>query len=171
MKVVETRPPNYENVDSRNPAIFLAGPIQGAPDWQKLAVHELARTSPFDIFIFNPRVSGISSHSYEQQVKWEKSHLERARDNGAILFWFAAQDFSIPYPQKRAYAQTSRIEFGRAIGWRDYNARVKVLLGIDLLYKGGNERYLRSCADEHSILIHSSLGALCLDAIKQLEKL
>lgn len=160
-------PPKKESSDSE-PAVFLAGPIQGAPNWQDEAINIIGgipRKRPLGVY--NPRVAGELEHSYADQIAWEKFHLLRARDYGAIIFWFAAQDLSLPYPQGRSYAQTSRIEFGRVMGWLDCVPRgVNVALGFDSCYEGGNEQYIRSCAEEYEIAVHNNIITLCHEAVK-----
>ncbi len=165
MAIVEHRPPSLDHYLDGRPAVFLAGPIQGAPDWQEQAIqifaHEYTRFPALNIF--NPRFGKVSSHNYAQQVLWEKRQLERARDHGAILFWFAAKDGSLPYEEGRAYAQTSRVELGRAFGWRDYNGGVKIVIGIEPGYRG-SEKYFKTLADEYDMPIYENLGGLCLAA-------
>lgn len=180
MRVYEHRPPTaLIYPEAIEPTIFLAGPIQGAPDWQaealnllEAAYHEGAYPGLRDLHVCNPRAPEPLSHSYEVQVAWEKAGLRRARQYGAILFWFAAKDDRLPYESGRAYAQTSRVEVGRVFGWRDYDD-VQVLLGIDPAYQGGSARYLRAMADEvhpafGPMKVHDSLQAVCSAAVEAL---
>ena len=150
------------------PGIFLAGPIQGAPNWQQESETMLDRVSlkrGLDFNIYNPRADNFDPKDEAAQKHWEKTYLKRARDSGAILFWLAAQDFSIEdYPEGRSYAQTTRIELGRAFGWRDYNPRTRIVLGIDPNYEGGSDGYIVSCAEEYDLVVHQDLGRLCLHA-------
>jgi hypothetical protein len=159
----------YSIYHTERPGIFLAGPIQGAPDWQQVAMDKIAVASDrrrVDLAVFDPRVEKFFPENKTKQIQWEKTYLERARNHGAILFWFAAQDLTIDdYPEGRAYAQTSRIEFGRVMGWMDYNSRVRTVIGIDPEYEGGNYEYIKNCADEYSIPIHQDLGQLCMHAV------
>jgi len=159
------RPPKIR--DNNGPGIFLAGPIQGAPNWQSDAEHHFASLLRNDtvVNIFNPRADSLD-HTKEHQIRWEKKYLLHARRYGAILFWFAAQDYSIEdYPEGRAYAQTSRIEFGRSIGWKDYDHLVRLGVGIDPQYSG-NVDYIKSCAAEHEIPVHENLGQLCSHVVE-----
>jgi hypothetical protein len=175
------QPPLMEAIDDV-PGIFLAGPIQGAPNWQKQFIKILKNEfkAPLSrrvinfirrqkqtpsLLVFNPRFSGEMEHSPDEQVLWEKRHLERARDFGAIIFWFAAKDDSIPYEEGRTYAQTSRIELGRAFGWKDYNSSVNILIGVEPGYKG-NENYFKTMTDEYNLPIYRDLGSLCQAAVE-----
>src|SRR3989344_7106129 len=100
MGIAEHRPPEPLDYSATSePTIFLAGPIQGAPNWQAEAAVTI--TSAHDssgraLHICSPRVTGRSTHSYEEQVAWEKAGLRNARDYGVVLFWFAARDDSLP---------------------------------------------------------------------------
>ncbi len=79
------RPSPDHHVALDRPAVFLAGPIQGAPDWQALAI-EMLRGEDADIF--SPRSVGPVP-AYEVQVSWERAHLDRAGRNGVVMFWLA----------------------------------------------------------------------------------
>lgn len=162
----EHLPPTYYETGDE-PGIFFAGPIQGAPDWQAQALEIIDAVPKSDsLHIFNPRARSVTSYSYEDQVAWEKHYLERARDYGAVLFWLAAQDYSLPYESGRAYAQTTRIEFGRAMGWLDYEPTLNIVIGIDSDYRGGSERYIRTCAEEFQLEVYSRLEDTCKAAAR-----
>ena len=154
-------PPHYNAIQEDAPLIFLAGPIQGAPDWQTSTADELLHHLP-DSNVASPRrVADIDSprFDYKEQVTWEKYHLRRSRALGVIAFWFAAQDPTIPYETGRAYAQTSRIEIGRLFGWADHEP-FPLVIGFDKDYTvqgGGSERYVRTMADEHDIPVLDTL--------------
>jgi len=71
-------------------AIFLAGGIDRAPDWQKDAIAYIKKKySKLDLAILNPRRSTpFTTEDYEarsEQVSWEFMHLRYAN---VILFWF-----------------------------------------------------------------------------------
>lgn len=168
MRVVEFRPVQVDEEFDDDPCLFLTGPIQGAPNWQADAIEILTHVrSRGDLRVYNPRSDNLGSHTYKQQVGWEKKHLTRARDYGAILFWFAAQDPSVPYPEGRAYAQTTRIEFGRALGWSDYDQYgLDIVIGFDRNYNGGNESYVRLAAAEHNIPVYCDLEQTCRKAAR-----
>jgi hypothetical protein len=143
--------------------LFLAGPIQGAPDWQSEAISLIKeRQNDFELsrlHIANPRREYIDgTFSYPEQVAWEKRNILRAAKYGAVLFWFAKQDPTIEYESGRAYAQTSRVEFGRVCGWKDYALNLKLIIGIEPGYTG-SERYFRTCADEHHLTVYEDLAS------------
>lgn len=157
-------PPKYEKITG--PLIFLAGPIQGAPDWQKEAIEILKNLTP-DIHIASPRRSIESrgqfpEKDYHEQVEWEHHYLDYAAKNGVILFWLAKEAENI---SGRAYAQTTRFELGEAVA-RHYIKGIKVVVGIE---KGfSNERYLRKtiAAKAQDIPLLDNLADTCKTAIK-----
>lgn len=142
--------------------IFLAGPIQGATDWQTEAIRLLNT----NYHVANPRHDYAEDEfDFDKQVEWEWQQLERAAEHGGILFWFAAQDYNEPYEEGRAYAQTSRIEFGEVFGWKKYNSSLNVALGIDPGYEGGNESYFRKKANHFNVPVRDSLRLTCRDVL------
>ena len=113
--------------------IFLAGPIQGAPEWQ----NNIPNISN-EIIWLSPRRENYDNFNYEEQVIWETNCLRIA---DIILFW-------IPEPleiiEGRDYAQTTRTEFG------EYLARgKKVIIGIN--NKFPRRRYFESKCKQYGI--------------------
>src|SRR5690242_6270198 len=96
------RPPHYS--DMAGPIVFLAGPIQGAPDWQFEAV-ELLHAGDHRLNIASPRrlEAWNTGNDYNEQVDWETHHLRQAAREGVILFWLARE---AEHRCDRAYAQT-----------------------------------------------------------------
>lgn len=170
MEIIQHQPPNAANLTLHDRAIFLAGPIQGAPNWQAQAVNRLQDyDSAIGAHVFNPRRPFLAENfNYEQQVMWEKAYLRRAARFGAIIFWFARQDPKLPYEKGRAYAQTSRIEFGRVMGWLDTQPDIKLSIGVEPGYSG-SEKYFKSCAAEFGLPIHTELGKTCDDAAELIQ--
>lgn len=168
--ISERRPPEPLYIPDTDQVIFLAGPIQGAPNWQQEAVFRIAHlhNSPDTLHVLNPRREVVGDEfDYAQQVEWEIRGLERAVKLGGILFWFAARDYSIDVAKERCYAQTSRIEFGIVTGWRDYNPDLNVSIGIEPGYRG-SDKYFRKRAADYPIPIFDSLENVCRDSINSL---
>lgn len=133
-------PPDYPNLNSFEPVIFLAGPIQGAEDWQTAAtkmVRHRATTA-------NPRRPEFHSGDFDSQVKWETYWLNRA---DAIVFWLAPEHEHLC---ERAYAQTTRFELGE---W-SLKAPHKISVGADPKFPG--LRYLKT-RFQHTMKIFDSL--------------
>ncbi|MBS3148784.1 hypothetical protein J4219_07925 [Candidatus Woesearchaeota archaeon] len=143
--------------------IFLAGPIQGAPNWQAIAVQYLLSKRE-DLLIANPRADlsdGKLSHTFEEQVDWETYHLKQAGHDGAILFWLAKET---EHFCTRAYAQTTRFELGE---WRMRHSRDGALLVIGIESGFTNERYIRHRLKENpDIPVRSTLEETCDAALK-----
>src|SRR5215470_516294 len=128
-------PPEYPAIDGS--LVFLAGPIQGARDWQAEAVRLLG-THAADLHVANPRREyPPGTFEYAAQVDWETHHLRRAAERGVILFWLAGEAEVVP---GRCYAQTSRFELAE---WKVRHERdgVKLVVGIEGGFSGA--RYVR----------------------------
>jgi hypothetical protein len=151
----------YDYKESYNkPLVFLAGPIQGAPEWQKEAVALLSGSEEYDIA--NPRKTQKPEVSaYEKQVDWETYHLRKAALSGVILFWLAAAAYEVP---GRAYGQTSRFELAE---WLVHSLDTPISFMVVGIEKGfGNERYIRRrCSQDYPELkLYSSLAETCEQA-------
>lgn len=152
-------PPTYSEIPPKSSLVFLAGPIQGSPDWQTPTAERLTAYID-DLHVATPRISRKDeSFDYKKQTSWERAHLTRSRELGVIMFWFAAQDAALEYEAGRSYGQTTRIEIGRAFGWYDH-APFQMVIGFDPAYTengGGSERYVRGMAEESGIPVYDSL--------------
>lgn len=150
-----------EIVETDGPVIFLAGPIQGAPDWQSETA-SIIHSIDSSIVIASPRRDYLEgTFVYEKQVDWETHFLRKAGRLGVIGFWLAAQTEEIP---GRAYAQTSRFELAEWKMHHEYKG-IKLTVGIEEGF--GNARYIRrrfkqDCPD---IKIADSLSEMCQNAV------
>ncbi|HUD07388.1 MAG TPA: hypothetical protein VMR34_05885 [Candidatus Saccharimonadales bacterium] len=173
------QPPDL--VEVQGPLIFLAGPIQDAPDWQETAKTHIHELDPA-IAVASPRkIYTKGAFVYEKQVDWETHSLRRAGEEGVIAFWLAAQEqkrLSIharlgamatllikgTLPLPRAYAQTSRFELGE---WKKNHEYEWTHLTIGIEEGFGNARYIRrrfsqGCPD---VKIADSLSEMCQNAV------
>lgn len=155
-------PPEYHRVDG--PLIFLAGPIQGAPDWQDRAIGLFAPHR--GLSVASPRrpattASEFTEADYNAQVDWEHHYLDRAGREGAILFWLAAE---AEHDCARAYAQTTRFELGEAVTLHCLRG-VQVVVGIEAGFT--NARYLRRTLAKKApfIPVRDTLEAACAAAL------
>lgn len=129
-------PPTDRPIDG--PLVFLAGPIQGAPNWQAEAAALLSRQPGLTIASpRRPEFLKLSPAEYAAQVDWEHRHLERAGVQGVTLFWLARE---AAHRCDRAYAQTTRFELGEAVTRHRWQG-IKVVVGIEAGFS--NARYLR----------------------------
>lgn len=119
--------------------IFLAGPIQGAPDWhnefiQKLK-DELKNVSlNKNIIICSPKRGEIDHNfKYNEQVDWESYYLNKASKHGVVVFWLSNEQNKI---EDRSYAQTTRFEIGE---WWSKGRSInnfKIVVGAEEGFKG-----------------------------------
>ena len=145
--------PNPVTADKSVPLLFLAGPVQGAPNYHD-AFAETLLSEYSDLAIASPRRTPEDQLRFDadEQVSWEIATRERAYKFGVTGIWFAAQDYSDPtYPPGRAYAQTTRIEFGETIGRYVYDKSLKFTVGFDHDYRGGSEGYVRRLMAAHHL--------------------
>lgn len=147
------------------PLIFLAGPIQGAPDWQARAAALIAAEAP-DCDIASPRrqiekFAKLNEAEYLEQVQWEHRHLAAAAKSGVILFWLAAEDHII---EGRSYAQTTRFELGEAVTEHRL-AGTKVVVGFEQGFS--NAKYLRYTLAKKApgIMLCDTLEDTCRQAV------
>lgn len=159
MERIVLQPP--EIVKAQPPFIFLAGPIQGAPNWQSEAVSIIHNINP-SVIIASPRKEYLNdSFVYEKQVDWETHYLRLASQIGVIAFWLAAQTEETP---GRAYAQTSRLELGE---WKVHHQFFGTVLSVGIEKGFGNSRYIkhRFNQDCPKVKISSNLESMCQNAI------
>jgi hypothetical protein len=153
-------PPHYR--DLSGPLVFLAGPIQGAPNWQTDAAALLLPR----VHVANPKQPDMGQadfgpERYRQQVEWEHHHLEKAGRQGVILFWLAKE---IEHRCDRAYAQTTRFELGEAVTLHRWQG-IKVVVGLEAGFS--NARYLRQtiATKAPGIPLGSTLPETCAAAL------
>ena len=131
--------------------VFLAGPIQGAPDWQsKLPEIE-------NVVYLSPRRESypVPNFDYNEQVEWETQALRSAN---IVLIWIPKEDESIA---GRSYAQTTRFEVGENM------ARGKnIILGIDESFPG--RRYFEYKVKKYGVLGDKVFSTL-EECVKQLK--
>jgi len=104
---------NFEN--NKDIVVFLAGPIQGATEWQEEFIEKIQKEfknlkENKNIVICSPRrLEKSKDFVYNEQVDWESYYLDNASKNGIIVFWLAKEKEKI---EGRSYAQTTRFEIG-----------------------------------------------------------
>lgn len=169
--------PPHELASSDLPLVFLAGPVQGAQDWQSDMATKLLR-SGFQMNIASPRRTDMDDpkvraafdrQAQHAQIDWELRHIHQAIKFGVLVINFAAQDLSLEYPTGRAYAQTTRFEAGAAIlGQEFFDGHAHIAVRIDPLYKGGNDTYTRYIAERNHIPVVTDEGALIGEVLARL---
>lgn len=151
-----------EIVEVHSPIIFLAGPIQGGPDWQSDAARYIHDQDP-SLVVASPRKNyPEGTFIYERQVDWETYFLRSAGRTGVIAFWLAAQVEETP---GRAYAQTTRFELAEWKMRHEYEG-AKLTLGIEEGF--GNARYIRRRFNQDcpGIQLADTLEEMCQNAVR-----
>lgn len=153
------RPPQIIAVNG--PLVFLAGPSQGAPDWQNEAIRGLCELSS-EIAITSPRNEQPRQFDYSAQVDWETHYLRQAASHGVILFWLAREVVVIP---GRAYAQTTRFELAE---WKVRHERdgVQLVIGIEKGFSAARYIRHRFGTDCPQVPIVNSLEQVCEVAVR-----
>lgn len=154
--------PDYQSIEGT--LVFLAGPIQGAEDWQRTAIELISKQNP-DINIASPRGDYSNrAFDYNTQVDWETHYLNQASKTGGILFWLAKEK---EHMCDRAFAQTTRFELAEWLTKYAQNRDLKLSIGIEPGFSG--ERYLRRRIgqDHPEIQIYSTLDDVCRDVVKR----
>lgn len=171
-EVYEHQPDSIPLLHPSDKLIYLAGPVLGTSNWQKKAVKSFKRHyygKAAEAHIANPRqeVRQPDSASYEsadKQFLWQKHHLQRAASNGAILLWFARHD------NNESNTENGSLEFGRILGWKEYDHSLKFHLGIEPGYEGSDIEYTQLCAKEFNIPIRTCLEELTEDTYIDLRR-
>ena len=153
--------PNRAAVEG--PLIFLAGPIQGAIPWQEVAIRYL-RALDDRVHIASPRrrvATQLTDAGYREQVDWETEHLNRAAEDGVILFWLARECEPVA---GRDYAQTTRFELGE---WKERARRdgIRLVVGIEEVFNGARYVRHRLAQECPQVPIRCTLESTCRAAI------
>ena len=122
--------------------VFLAGPIQGAPDWQ------FDMPDIKNVVWLSPRRQTYVNFDYEEQTLWEQKMMSIA---DVILFWIPNQKEKVA---GREYAQTTRTEFGEYLG-----RGKKVMIGIED-DKFSGYRYFVTKSKQYKTNVNNSLSEL-----------
>ena len=160
--MVVIKAPDFKKVEGL--LIFLAGPIQGAENWQEVAIGLILKGN-FSLNIASPRGDySKRKFDYNTQVDWETHYLNLAAKFGVILFWLAKEKEHIC---NRSYAQTTRFELAEWITKYNFDKKLRLSIGIESGFSG--ERYLirRIKQDHPEIIISSTLDSVCRDAIQK----
>lgn len=175
-------PPHRWHIKDDSKLVFLAGPIQGAEDWQNKATELLSKGNP-ELFIANPRKTDYPSpeklletfgvdDAWPIQVEWETAHLRTASRTGAIMFWLAKET---EHFCERAYAQTTRFEFAEWLTHYKYrkindpNNKLKIILGMDNDFPGARYITHRVFNDCPEFVIATTLEDTCNLTLKALK--
>ena len=102
--------------------IFLAGPIQGAPDWQNEIGTKIVNEFE-SVLVTSPRAKDKPAN-YEDQVSWESFYLT---SSDIIIFYIPDKIEDI---KGRCYAQTTGFELGEWIAKANNNESKIVIISM-----------------------------------------
>lgn len=130
--------------------IFLAGPIQGAPDWRE---DILNLEWPDSVLFLDPAQRGITDFNHQEQVDWETENLNMA---DMILFWIPPMATKI---EGRDYAQTTRAELGEWLA-KSSQCGKKLIIGIEPNFPGRQYFVERATRDYDISEIYDNFDSL-----------
>jgi len=167
------RAPEYDKVEHDDDInIFLAGPIQGAQNWQEEIIEKIEnefkdKTFNRNIVITSPRrLEKSENFVYNEQVDWETYYLNRASLKGIIVFWLPTIDIEQKVDKTRSYAQTTRFEIGEWFG-KGFN---EFVVGIQPGFHG--EKYIKyKFKQEYNYDIETNIKKLINSIIKKIYEL
>lgn len=154
-----------------SPLIFLAGPIQGAPNWHDKAMSYLF-SKENNLYIASPkRIVGPNLSKYvvsgnkdffPRQRAWERFYLDLASMNGSIMFWLPGEE---NHNCGKVYGAMTRLELGQWMTKYSFDMKTRFCIGSD-----GNFPELKTIKYDLSLdapgkEIFSSLEEVCDEAI------
>lgn len=144
----------------KGPLVYLAGPIQGTPDWQSEAVATLGDLAP-DVHVATPRGSNFRG-GIEKHLAWEQACTDRAARDGVILFWCARET---SHRCNRTYAAQMRFELGE---WavKSSAGLAQVVVGFERGFTGGPYLQRRLTLSYPRVPICRDLRQACAVAVE-----
>jgi hypothetical protein len=158
-RYVVTAPHDVELAETLDgPLVYLAGPIQGAPNWQREAVDLLGAAAP-DLHVACPRAVNFRGGP-DLHLIWERAYAERAARDGVILCWLPRET---AHRCSRSYAAQTRFELGE---WavRAQRGEVRLVIGIERGFTGGPHLARRFGLDYPQVPRCRSLRQACAAA-------
>lgn len=144
------RSPERLQEKKKDYCVFLAGPIQGAPDWRGELLNQ---EWPSGVLFLDPAQRGITDFNHQDQVDWETDYLNLADE---ILFWIPEEAEKIP---GRDYAQTTRAELGEWLAKSSVYGK-KLIIGIHKDFPGRQYFVERATRDYGVSQIYDSFESL-----------
>lgn len=129
-----------------DPLFFLAGPVRGGDDWQYQACIKIQRhlsqfyaALPCRYEETHPLMQyrmGGNTDFFDRQLTWERYYLERASEEGCIIFWLPEESKLNPREGNEPYAMDTRGELGEWRGHRKYRPNVRLVVGAEKGFPG-----------------------------------
>ena len=167
------RPPKYDIIDNDNDIhIFLAGPIQGADNWQEKVISKIEKEFKDvdlerNIVIASPRwLKRSDDFVYNDQVNWESYYLDKASLSGVNVFWLPRADTKQANDKGRSYAQTTRFELGEWFG----KYMIDFVIGVEKGFHG--EKYINLKFQQgYDYKISSNLNDVIKELISKIKEI
>ena len=179
--IILRAPENYNTVtikEQEEIVVFLAGCIQGSDSekmWQEELIKKIENKlegvkTNRNIVLASPRRLGEftkKDFDYNEQVNWESEFLNKAGQQGVVVFWLAKEEEKI---EGRTYCQTSRFELGEWFSKGKNIENFKIVIGADKDFHG--TRYVeKKFKDEYEEFeLYSSLNDVADEIVKQIKK-
>lgn len=170
-------PPEYCKVatfeENEDIVIFLAGPIQGAPEWHKSFMNKFKKEMEGkklskNIVIASPKRDEVDKTKfvYQEQVDWESFYLDKASKHGVIVFWMPKETEKV---EGRSYAQTTRFEIGEWFAKGQNIKDFKIVVGAQKGFEG--TRYMEYKFEQINpeFKLHESLDDVVDEVIKKIK--
>lgn len=122
--------------------LFLAGPIDGTNSvdmWQEKFIRNIQeklkniKTNKNIVLCSPRRLEKPKDFVYEEQVDWEGKYLQKAANQGIIVFWLAKQTEKF---DGKSFARTTRIEFGEWFAKGQQIKDFKMVVGYEKGFDG-----------------------------------
>lgn len=143
------------------PLVYLAGPIQGAVNWQAEAIEILGDLSP-ELHVASPRAKDFKGGA-EKFLAWEQQALVRAAADGVVLFWLAKET---KHHCSRTYAANARFELGE-LAVKAGTGLLSVVVGIEQGFPGWKYLQRRLTLSYPQIPICRTLRQTCAVAAER----
>lgn len=140
---------------------YLAGPIQGAMNWQAEAIEILGDLAP-ELHVASPRAKDFKGGA-EKFLAWEQQALVRAAADGVVLFWLAKET---KHHCSRTYAANARFELGE-LAVKAGTGLMSVVVGIEQGFPGGKYLQRRLTLSYPQIPICRTLRQTCAVAAER----
>lgn len=159
-------------VETKEPLIFLAGPIHSAKVWRDMAMEMIWKLAP-EMTIVSPAekiaiehesfvASGKTDHFHRQRA-WERHYLDVAARNGCIMFWLPKED---PHNCEKVYGAMTRIEIGACLAWYKQNPATRFCIGSDGYFPEFDIIQYDMSLDAPDKVVFHSLEETCKEAVR-----
>jgi len=166
------RAPDYDITEHDSDInIFLAGPIQGAQNWQEEIISKIEKEFEDkylkqNIVITSPRrLEKAEDFVYAEQVDWETNYLHKAYMQGILVFWMPTIDTEQKSDKTRSYAQTTRFELGEWFG----KGMDNFVVGVQPGFHG--EQYIKFKFEQEDYKVENNIKDVTKDIIKKIKEL